>query len=113
MHYFMGARPDYIPSFSVFTGEHYNPIRKSFLYAKRPKVLPVGSYWTTPFERASRLINATFVIKTIWELYPPTNGGYTLSHLAEHLGIVHLPYQAQNFVTLLLCYILFLLYSIL
>ena len=102
MSYFMGARPDYIPSFCVFTGEHYNPIRKSFLYAKRPKVYPPGTYWSEPFDREFRLINAKFVIKSIWDLYPTTaGGGYTLSHVAEHLGIVHLPYQVPNFVTLL------------
>ena len=98
MYYYMGARPDYIPGFGVYTGEHYHPTRMSFLYARRPKVYKVGSFWTDPFDRQYRLINAKFVIKSIMELYPPLcGGGYTLFDLAQHLGIVHLPYQVPVF----------------
>ena len=94
MHYYMGASPDYIPGFGVYTGEHYHPTRMSFLYARRPKVYTVGSFWTDPFDSEYRLINASFEINWIMKLYPPAcGGGYTFFDLAQHLGIVHLPYQ--------------------
>lgn len=90
MHYFTGVRPDYIPSFCPYTGAHYQPVRKSFLYARRHKVHQIGSFWAEQFDREYYRIRATFSITQMMDLY---DCGYFFSDLAKHLGIVHLPYQ--------------------
>ena len=90
MHYFTGARPDYVPSFSAYAGEHYNPSRHSFLYGSNPTPNFPFSFFTEPFDREYMRINATFklyVIKTVYK------SGFEYSDLVQHLGIVHLPYD--------------------
>ena len=88
MHYFLGARPDYIPGFAGYTGEHYQPTRKSFLYARRPYNL--GTFWNEQFDNHFKHINATFEIEQFKILY---KSGYEFADLAKHMGIVHQPYQ--------------------
>ena len=89
MHYFLGVRPDYVPCFTGYTGEHYHPTRQSFLYAHRV-FDDIGPYWQEQFERQYRRINATFRIEKLRVKY---KSGYDHSDLASHLGIVHRPYQ--------------------
>lgn len=91
MHYFLGARPDYVPSFAGYTGEHYNPTRRSFLYAHRV-FDDIGPYWNEQFERQYRLIGAEFHVEKLRVRY---KAGYANSDLAAHLGIIHRPYQVQ------------------
>ena len=92
MHYFLGARPDYIPSFSGYTGEHYNPKRQSFLYSHRV-FNDIGPYWKERFERQYLRIHAKFIIVGLRARYKT---GYDYWDLAAHLGIVHLPYQVNQ-----------------
>ena len=89
MHYYIGARPDYIPGFAVYTGEHYEPIHSSFLYAKRPYG-GFFTFWDQQFNHHYRLINATFRIDHFHVLY---KSGHEFSDVSKHLGIVHQPYQ--------------------
>ena len=91
MHYFLGVRPDYVPSFTGYTGEHYHPTRQSFLYAHRV-FEDIGPYWQEQFERQYRKINAKFQIEKLRVRY---KSGYDHSDLAAHLGIVHRPYQVH------------------
>ena len=89
MHYFLGARPDYIPSFAGYTGTRYNPTRHSFLYAHRV-YNDIGPYWKKRFERQYRRIHAKFILEELRVRY---KSDYDYSDLAAHLGIVHRPYQ--------------------
>lgn len=93
MHYFTGARPDYVPSFCGYTGEYYNPTINSFLYSNRPHGFP--SFWTEPFDREYRRINATFELHYIRKVY---SCGHENSDLVKHLGFVHLPYEVFSYV---------------
>lgn len=92
MYYYTGVRPDYITSFCAYTGVHYEPVRKSFLYAYRrvdPGFVRSGS-WSDQFVREYKHIKATFIIQHTMDIYKL---GYSHSDLAHHLAIVHLPYQ--------------------
>ena len=88
IHYFLGARPDYIPGFAGYTGEHYQPIRKSFIYARRP--YKIDSFWNNQFEDHYKFTKASFKIKQFHTAY---KAGYEFADIAKHLGIVHQPYQ--------------------
>ena len=89
IYYFVGARPDYVPSFCAYTGNvSYNPTRDLLLYAHRPN-RKIGTYWTQPFERRYRQVNASFRIEQLKKAYKT----YDLSQLASHPAIIHLPYQ--------------------
>ena len=90
MHYFTGIKPEYIPNFCAYTGEHYNPSRHSFLYARRP-LRQVGDYWYKPFENHYKKINATFQILELTKAYK----NFDFSTIASHLGVVYLPYQTS------------------
>lgn len=89
MHYYLGARPDYIPGCAVYTGEHYQPTRKSFLYARRP-YNRIGQFWNQQVNNHYKFINATFKIENLEIVY---KSKYEFSDIAKHLGIVHQPYQ--------------------
>ena len=89
MHYFLGTRPEYVPCFSGYTGEHYNPTRQSFLYSHRP-FDDIGPFWTESFKLQYRRINANFIIDELRVRY---KSNYDFSDLAAHLGIVQRPYQ--------------------
>lgn len=88
MHYFVGTRPEYVPGFAGYTGEHYQPSKSSFLYARQP--YGVNKFWNEAFNKYFKFINATFNLKEIKDIYKT---GYEYSDLAKHLGIVHQPYQ--------------------
>lgn len=90
MHYFMGSRPDYVPGFCVYTGEHYRPVRQSFLYAKR--WLPDRNFWDEQFDYLYLSKNATFKLFNLSKLYK----SYEYQDLAAHLGIIHRPYQVST-----------------
>lgn len=92
MHFFLGIRPDYIPSFAGYTGEHYQPVLKSFLYARRTYKL--DEFWNNKFEFYYKRVNSTFKIKEFKRAY---KSGYEFSDLTKHLGIVHQPYQVFPF----------------
>lgn len=91
MHYFVGIRPEYIPGFAGYTGEHYNPINNSFLYARHP--YGVKKFWNEELNRCYKLINATFRIHQIKEIY---KSGIEFSDIVKHMGIVHQPYQVWH-----------------
>ena len=88
LHYFLGVRPDYVSGFAGYTGEHYQPSKKSFLYARQP--YGVAKFWNEQFKKYYRLINATFVLKQFFDVY---KFGHEFIDLTKHLGIVHQPYQ--------------------
>lgn len=92
MHFFTGARPDYIPSFCGYTGEYYSPSINSFLYSRRPPGFPF--FWTESFDREYRRIKATFKLHHIQRAYPC---GHEFADLVKHLGFVHLPYEVCFF----------------
>lgn len=93
MHYCVGIRPDYIPGFAGYTGEHYQPSRQSFVYARHP--YGVHKFWNAKFEMHYKFINATFKIAQLKDIY--NSGYYEFSDLAKHLGIVHQPYQVCEY----------------
>ena len=88
LHYFLGVRPDYVSGFAGYTGEHYQPSKKSFLYARQP--YGVAKFWNEQYAKYYRLINATFVLKQFFDVY---KSGHEFIDLTKHLGIVHQPYQ--------------------
>ena len=88
--YFAGAEPDLVQNFCAYTGAHYNPVRASYLYARRPNQ-PVDEYWSAPFEAHYAKLNATFRVFKLTELYKH----YEYSDVAAHLGVVYLPYQVS------------------
>ena len=90
LHYFLGSRPDYVPSFAGYTGEHYNPTRQSFLYSYRV-FEDIGDYWNVPFQRQYQRINATFRIDKLQR----QSKFYEHSDLAAYLGIVQRPYAVS------------------
>ena len=96
MHYYIGARPDYVPSLCPYTEEHYNPTRHSFLYNSREPL----NYWTKSFNLYYQANNATFQIHQIKEFY---KSDHEYSDLAQHLGIIHLPYQVRIFMPRAFC----------
>ena len=88
LHYFLGVRPDYVSGFAGYTGEHYQPSKRSFLYARQPYGVP--KFWNAQFEIYYKIIKATFILEHFVDAY---KSGHEFSDLTKHLGIVHQPYQ--------------------
>ena len=88
LHYFLGVRPDYVSGFAGYTGEHYQPSKKSFLYARQP--YGVAKFWNEQFGKYYKLIKATFVLEQFIDVY---KSDHEFIDLSKHLGIVHQPYQ--------------------
>lgn len=97
MHYFLGLRPDYIPSFCGYTGEHYRPTRRSFLFSRPVYNLPVAL--TDSFKRHYQQIKASFVLHDLLRVYRGSFNALKHSYfdISSHLGIIHYPYQVWLF----------------
>ena len=93
IRYFSGLRVDYVPSFCGYTGEFYNPLRRSFLYSQRRlKLGPrLGPYWNSRFDATYKQLNASFKIENYRAKYQQ----FEYRDLATHLGIVYIPYQVS------------------
>lgn len=87
MHYFLGSRPDYVPSFCAYTGAHYHPTLQSFLYSRHRRI---GGNWDVAFKERYKALNATFRLDDLNNLKYDD-----FFELANYLGIVHLPYQVN------------------
>ena len=93
IHYFTGVRPDYVPGFSVYTGEHWHPTRHSFLVHRSRRLGIPGDFWDA-INSQSRKLNATFKLEELRMRYPQN---FEFTDLASHLGIVHLPHQVLEY----------------
>ena len=90
MHFFTGIVPDYIPSFCAYTGVHYNPTRMSYLYAMPPHT-PLGNFWHKRLLEHFKNMKANFEVEDMGQVYK--NNEY--ADVAEHLGIIYVPYQTS------------------
>ena len=95
IRYFTGLRVDYVPSFCGYTGEFYNPLRRSFLYSDRRLNLGprLGPIWNSRFDATYTQLNASFKI----ENYRAKYHQFEYRDLATHLGIVYIPYQVSHY----------------
>ena len=91
--YFTGINVDYVPSFCVYTGETYQPIRKSFLLWERRLGFNYGlrEYWTDHFDGYIKRSGVKIELLDVRNVY----NGIEYRDMVKHLGITHIPYQVS------------------
>ena len=91
--YFTGINVDYVPSACVYTGETYNPIRKSYLLWERRFGFNngLGNYWTEHFDGHIKRTGFKFDLREVRAVYR----GIEYRDIAKHLGITYIPYQTS------------------
>ena len=90
--YFTGMSIDYVSSFCVYTGERYNPIRKSYLLWERRNGFNngLGDYWTDHFDGHITRTGRNVKLKYVREVYKDS---FEYRDVAKHLGVTHIPYH--------------------
>ena len=91
--YFTGINVDYVPSFCVYTGETYHPIRKSFLLWDRRIGFNNGlrEYWTDHFDGYIKRSGVKIELLDVRSVYR----GIEYRDVVKHLRITHIPYQVS------------------
>ncbi|CAH1795607.1 unnamed protein product [Owenia fusiformis] len=89
--YFTGIETKLIPSYCGYTNESYHPRRPEFLFASTRARNVASTGVQRGLDKRLREINSTAKVAQLRTLY----GHYKYSDLANHPGIIHIPYQVS------------------